>query len=115
MNFSQALDLTLKDFGITARSIAEKSQVSEQMISRFRLGKQNIYTNNLEKIIQALPEKAQSHFYSLLLEQSVRDRCPSAKELTSKMNPIELAELLNAIAKQLVQQTSEQTEQKVKI
>lgn len=104
MNFSQAFDLTLKDCGITGKSIADKSGVSQQMISNFRRGQQRIYTDSLEKIIKALPQKAQNYFYSLLLKQSVRDRCPTALELISEMNPFELAELLNAIAASIVEQ-----------
>jgi len=68
-NFARSLDSTLKDFGITGKSIAEKSGVSEQMISGFRRGNKRIYTDSLEKIIAALPQDARRYFYSKLIKQ----------------------------------------------
>ncbi len=104
MNFSKALDQTLKHFGITGKSISAESGVSQQMISNFRRGQQRIYTDSLEKILSALPVEAQKYFYQLLVGQILQPCSPSVLDSLSQMDPVELAKLLNAIADQLVDQ-----------
>lgn len=66
MKFSEALDKTLDGYGISAKWLSEQSGVSMQMISNFRNGKQRVYSDSLEAMIQALPVQAQRYLYSLV-------------------------------------------------
>ncbi len=104
MDFSKALDRTLKQFEITGKWLANESGVSQRMISSFRRGQQSIYTDSLEKILSALPDEAQKYFHELVLGQAIEARYPSALDLIEDMESTELAELLNAIADRLVHQ-----------
>lgn len=90
MNFCKALDRTLEDYGISAKWLSEQSGVSMQMISQFRRGKQRVYSDSLEAMINALPQEVQRHFYSLMMD----DRIPTV----SVMNESELADLMDEIA-----------------
>jgi transcriptional regulator with XRE-family HTH domain len=90
MKFCEALDRTLEDYGISAKWLSEQSGVSMQMISQFRRGKQRVYSDSLEAMINALPQEVQRHFYSLMMG----DRIPTV----SVMNESELADLMDEIA-----------------
>ena len=106
MDFSEALDKTLICFGITGKWLAAESGVSAQMISGFRRGQQRIYTDSFAKILSALPDDAQKYFFELVRGQSVYPRRPEINilDLVDQMNPVEMANLLNAIADRLTQQ-----------
>jgi transcriptional regulator with XRE-family HTH domain len=71
MKFSEALDQTLNDYGISAKWLSEESGVSMQMISQFRRNKQRVYSDSLEAIINALPQEIKQHFFSLLLKKKL--------------------------------------------
>jgi transcriptional regulator with XRE-family HTH domain len=90
MKFCEALDRSLDDYGISAKWLSEQSGVSMQMISQFRRGKQRVYSDSLEAMINALPEEVQRHFYSLMMG----DRIPTV----SSLNEAELADLMDEIA-----------------
>ena len=66
MKFSEALNQTLEDYGISAKWLSEKSSVSEEMISRYRRGKQRVYSDSLEAMIEALPAEMQRHLFGLV-------------------------------------------------
>lgn len=66
MKFSEALDKTLDGYGISAKWLSEQSGVSMQMISNFRNGKQRVYSDSLEAMIQALPVQARRYLYGLV-------------------------------------------------
>ena len=66
MKFSEALNQTLKEYGISANWLSEKSGVSIQMISNYRRGKQRVYSDSLEAMIEALPAEMQRHLFSLV-------------------------------------------------
>lgn len=66
MKFSEALDKTLNGYGISAKWLSEQSGVSMQMISNFRNGKQRVYSDSLEAMIQALPVQARRYLYGLV-------------------------------------------------
>ena len=90
VKFCEALDRSLEDYGISAKWLSEQSGVSMQMISQFRRGKQRVYSDSLEAMINALPEEVQRHFYSLMMG----DRIPTV----SVMSESELADLMDEIA-----------------
>lgn len=96
MQFSQALDRTLNEFGIKARWLSERSGVSQQMISDFRNGKQRIYSDSLEKMLSSLPAEARDYFFRQL------GSSPATLEARiADMNSDELSQLLLAIADKL--------------
>jgi transcriptional regulator with XRE-family HTH domain len=97
MKFCEALDRTLEDYGISAKWLSEQSGVSMQMISQFRRGKQRVYSDSLEAMINALPQEVRRHFYSLMMG----DRIPTV----SVMNESELADLMDEIASVLRKRT----------
>lgn len=96
MQISQALDRTINEFGISATWLAERSGVSQRMISRFRNGKQQIYSDSLEKILDTLPSDARVYFFQLLGVSPI-----SLKASIEVMDDMELAILLSAIAEKL--------------
>lgn len=104
MKFCEALDRSLDDYGISAKWLSEQSGVSMQMISQFRRGKQRVYSDSLEAMINALPEEVRRHFYSLM--NGNNDRIPAV----SSLNESELADLMDEIAsvlrKRVIQQRS---------
>jgi|JI102314A2RNA_FD_contig_21_2992225_length_650_multi_4_in_0_out_0_1 transcriptional regulator with XRE-family HTH domain len=66
MKFHEALNQTLRDYGISAKWLSEQSGVSMAMISQFKNGKQRIYSDSLESIIEALPAEMQRHLFGLV-------------------------------------------------
>lgn len=66
MKFYEALDQTLENYGISAKWLSEKSGVSEQMISGYRRGKQRVYSNSLESMIEALPSEIRRHLFAMV-------------------------------------------------
>jgi transcriptional regulator with XRE-family HTH domain len=98
-NFSRALDCTLNDYGISAKWLAERSGVSQQLISGFRNGKQRVYSDSLERILFALPAEAQQHFMVQLTGYSTSDLIGAIDSLSSA----DLAQLLVAVADRLRQ------------
>ena len=93
MKFSQALDQTLEAYGISAKWLAEQSGVSMQMISQYRNGKQRVYSDSLEAMIDALPKEMRRYFFSLMSGESI--------PTISSMSEAELADLMDEIAKAL--------------
>ncbi len=93
MKFSEALDKTLDAYGISAKWLSEQSGVSMQMISGFRRGKQRVYSDSLEAMIEALPLEVRCHFYSLMNGDRIA--------AVSLLNEAELADLMDEIASAL--------------
>lgn len=98
MKFCEALDKTLEDYGISAKWLSEQSGVSMQMISGYRRGKQRVYSDSLEAMIEALPLEVQKHFYKLMNKNCV----PQIADLTEN----ELADLMDEIARVLRNRTA---------
>jgi transcriptional regulator with XRE-family HTH domain len=96
MNFSQALDKTLDEFGITAKWLSEKTGVSQQMISGFRRGNQRIYSDSLEKILAGLPIDAKNYLLCQLAE--VDTNKVDLRSLIVQAPPAEQVEALRLIA-----------------
>lgn len=98
MKFSEALDKTLENYGISAKWLSEQSGVSMQMISGYRRGKQRVYSDSLEAMIAALPQEIQQHFYKLMNSNCV----PQIADLTEN----ELADLMDEVARVLRNRTA---------
>ena len=87
MKFSEAFNLTLEEFGITGKEVAQRAGVREATVSDFRRGNREIQTGNLEKLIGALPTDAKQFLF--------------LKLLVGGMNAQGIATLLSAIAHQI--------------
>lgn len=96
MDFNQAFDRTLKNFGISAKWLAEQSGVAAPTISDFRRGKKSIQTDSLGKLLGALPTEAKLNFFSLLLGQGI-----GAENLVAAMDNDELSAVVMAVAHKL--------------
>lgn len=108
MNFAQALDQTLEEFGISGKWLSERSGVSQQMISGFRKGNQRVYSDSLEKIIATLPNDARQHFFGLLGSRSTEqsDTPLNLASVVERLDKRQLAGLLCAIADRIENQNS---------
>lgn len=67
MDFREALDRTIKVFGIKASELAQTAQVSEQALSRYRNKRQNMNDDTLYRLFECLPRDAQWHFMMLTM------------------------------------------------
>ncbi|MGB3207259.1 MAG: helix-turn-helix transcriptional regulator [Crinalium sp.] len=65
MDFPLAFNLTLTQFDISAKHLAQKSGVPEATISRFRNGHQ-IKTETLSRLLECLTVHQRDYFFSLL-------------------------------------------------
>jgi transcriptional regulator with XRE-family HTH domain len=109
MNFAQALDTTLNEYGISGKWLSERSGVSQQMISGFRKGNQRVYSDSLEKIVATLPIEAKHYFFSQLAgSNQLVGYSPSPTAIVKQMNKAQLAELLVAVADEIQQGNSTQ-------
>jgi len=95
VNISEALDKAMNDHGVSGKWLAEQATVSEPMISLFRNGKQRIYTDSLEKVINALPKEARDYFFNLLSGSTNRN----LEEVIGSMTDAEVSDLLILLAK----------------
>ncbi|MEA5595720.1 helix-turn-helix transcriptional regulator [Rivularia sp. UHCC 0363] len=96
MNFNQAFDSTLKDFGVSAKRLAEQSGVTPQSISEFRREKKSIQTDSLEKLLEFLPVEAKVHFFNLFLGEKIL-----LEHLIAKMDRDQMSDIMMAIANNL--------------
>lgn len=96
MDFNLAFDRTLKKFHINAKELAVKSEISAQTISDFRRGKKSIKTDNLGKLLGALPAEAISYFFSTLLGSSL-----AMEHFIAVMDSDELSGVMFAVARRL--------------
>ncbi len=65
MSPNEAFDYVLNKYQISADDIAEKSGIDKSAISKFRNGHHEMRSNNLQKLIRALPPEARTHFNML--------------------------------------------------
>lgn len=110
MNISKTFDQTLNSCGISGKWLAERSGVSEVVISRFRRGRQ-VQTDTLGRLLVALPFEAQKYFFESLLGTNVKARPQSLQEMVEEMEPQALAGVLLAIAGSISPKTSKSTDQ----
>lgn len=79
--FATALQKTLEKFNLSAKELALQAGVREAALSQFRNGKQAMLSDNLEKLIKALPDDAY-HYY---LAQLASDRI-SPQQMIQTLN-----------------------------
>jgi hypothetical protein len=104
IQFSQAFDQTLTEFGLSAKWLSEKSGVSQQMISGFRKGHQRVYSDSLEKMIATLPSEARQFFFEQLggqLSGQFVVTIGDPASVVDRMNSADMAKVLTAIANRL--------------
>jgi DNA-binding Xre family transcriptional regulator len=99
MDWNTAFNKTLKQHGISAKWLADRSGLTEQTISKFRNGRP-MTTDNLNTLLLQLPYEARAYFFSLILGASLD---------TTKLPPIEqqIANLSIQSKKQLVMEIVE--------
>lgn len=93
MKFSEAFNTTLEHFNLSARSVAREAGVRESTLSEFRRGLKEIHTDNLERLIQALPMEAKQYLF--------------CRVLMGQMDNQGMATLLSAIAHHLKEDNSQ--------
>ena len=71
---SAALDETLKHFKIRGKALAEMSGLTEQNISKFRLGHKELTTGSLESILDALPQEVRNYMLFHLIGENMSDQ-----------------------------------------
>ena len=94
--------------------------MSEKIISQFRNGHQRIYTETLEKLVEALPIEAKLYFFGLLAEEnieaklteSLRDKNIDWNLLISNANPQDMEKILLAMAERWSQMKSKKKDKK---
>ena len=100
MKFHQAFDKTLKECGISAKWLAEKSGVTTTTISDFRRGKTSLGVENFEKLLFALPKEVQEHFQQKIFISSTKGEGDIWTTIDS-MSTKELSQLIIAIAQRI--------------
>ena len=120
MKLDIAFDKSLKKFKLSAAWLSRQSSVSEKIISQFRNGHQRIYTETLEKLVEALPIEAKLYFFDLLAEdnieakltESLRDKNIDWNLLISNANPQDMEKILLAMADRWSQMKSDKKDKK---
>lgn len=102
MKFHEALDQTLENYGVSARWLSEQSGVSEQMISGYRRGKQRVYSNSLESMIDALPAEMQRHLFGLVSGSNF-----DLKEAINSANDQQLEEAFRLIGQRMFSKSTD--------
>lgn len=97
VNFCKALNETMDEYGITNLWLSEKSGLTSQTISNYKLGKSSIKDNSLEKIIEALPPDAREFYFDRLYPRS-----KTLRSLILKSTNEQKAEVLELISKSLL-------------
>ena len=65
MTPNEAFDFVLNEYKVSAEEIARISGIDKSAISKFRNGKHSMNSDNLQKVVQALPIQAKAHFNML--------------------------------------------------
>ncbi|TFI50807.1 hypothetical protein BLD44_029465 [Mastigocladus laminosus UU774] len=96
VTFCKALNDTMTAYGIKGAWLAQKTGLTEQTISNFRVGRNQIKSDSLEKLISALPPDARDYFFQQLNPVN-RD----LKSLILRASNDEKAEILRIMAASL--------------
>lgn len=80
MTFANALMHTMTEFKLKGTELSKKSGVSKNTISAFRQGGQSLTVDNLEKLLDAMPEEARMYFFS---EIANAKQTPNTKTLSA--------------------------------
>lgn len=78
MKFVDAFNLTLEKFDITARELANRANLTEAAISKFRKGNRELKLESIEKVLGALPDDA----YCFLMTQWAKERITPRQVVT---------------------------------
>ncbi len=65
MSPNEAFDFVLREYKLNADDIARESGIHKSAISKFRNGKHEMNSGNLQKLVKALPPQARTHFNML--------------------------------------------------
>ncbi len=57
----------MSEFNLKGTELSQKSGVSRNTISAFRQGSQSLTVENLEKLLEAMPDEARRYFFSELV------------------------------------------------
>jgi hypothetical protein len=96
INFCKALNASMERSGISNVWLGNAAGISDQALSNFRTGKSGLKSENLERVISALPADAREYFFDQLN--------PSKKDLRSlilRATTDEKAEILQLVAASL--------------
>ncbi|MBR8832534.1 MAG: XRE family transcriptional regulator [Stigonema ocellatum SAG 48.90 = DSM 106950] len=93
--YQQLFDEMMKRFHLEAKATAEKADVSEVMLSRFRRGKADLGASKLIALLLAIPAEARMWYLSELFGVSPGH---SLRSLIAQAPPEEQAEALRVIA-----------------
>ena len=94
---NQDFDNTLRHYKINASELAKRAGLSPAMLSKFRSGKSNLSTENLNQLLEqmdAIAPGSRRHFCMKLAGQNPG----SLAEQVQFLEPTELATLLNLVA-----------------
>lgn len=69
IDFSLVFNLTLTQFNLTAKSLAEKAKMDQNVVSGFRNRKFNTQVATMERLLEVMPIEAKTYFVSLLNQQ----------------------------------------------
>ncbi|NJO94015.1 MAG: hypothetical protein HC820_06020 [Hydrococcus sp. RM1_1_31] len=104
-DIGNSFDKTLNRFGVSAAWLSRESGINQQMISRFRNGKE-IQTDTLEKLLESLPTEVKEYFFALLLGRQVKvepEQKVDLEQLVDELDSDELAWLIHLISGRLVE------------
>lgn len=110
INFCNALSETMEVYGISGVWLSQRSGLSNQTISNFKLGKASLKVDSLEKIIAVLPTEAQEYFFNKLypIDRTLRS-------LILKADNNQKAEVLELISKSLLSGNTEEGKLKLAV
>jgi DNA-binding Xre family transcriptional regulator len=102
-DIGNSFDKTLNRFGVSAAWLSRESGINQQMISRFRNGRE-IQTDTLEKLLEPLPLEVKEYFFALLLGRQVKveQEKVNLERLVDELDSDELAGLIYLVSGRLV-------------
>ena len=116
MDWNACFHRTLRDYGISAVWLSEKSGISKTTISLFRTGKRPMTTDNLDVLLACMPLEAREYFFSLLLGSELPPAvCPKIEEQIEKLSKESKKELVMTIVESLAQSSREERSSRQKV
>ena len=107
MNWHIAFDRTLKEFGISAKWLSQKTGISQQSISKFRNGHCPMNTDNLQALLSQLPFEAKERFFTLLLGASLPSQyIPPIEDQIQRLSKEKKKKIVIGIVESLVGESS---------
>lgn len=104
MKLSEALKATMNEFGLTGTDLVTSARITHSRLSRF-LGGTAIKTDGLDQLLEALDDDALGFMVEKLIENRglhvVAEKKPTLLALVERLDEVETAELLNALAEKI--------------